>query len=123
MNQHKLSHEKILLVMDGYRSNMRYNTLNILKSANVITYTLPTHTSGVTQPRDLSVYKAFKIKLSDLVDGLLIAGGANVYDQFDFLELLIAAYRNLFTRSNIASRSSNVGIYPANLSYVILVFS
>ena len=69
--------------MDGYRSHMRFNTLSFLHSANVIPYALPTHTSGVTQPRDVSVFEALKSKLRDLVDGMSTAGAVNIYDQFD----------------------------------------
>ena len=117
-NEYKLSQGKILLLMDGYRSHMRYKTLSFLHSANVIAYALPAHTSGVTQPLDVSVFGVSKSKLRDLVDGMPTAGAVNVYDQFDILKLVTAAYGKAFTRSNIASGFSKSGIYPANLSYV-----
>ena len=87
-NEYKLSQGKILLLMDGYRSHMRYKTLRFLHSANVIAYALPAHTSGVTQPLDVSIFGAFKSKLHDLVDGMSTAGAVNVYDQIDFLKLV-----------------------------------
>ena len=79
-SEYKLLQGKILLIMDGYRRHMCYKTLIFLHSANVIGYAPSAHTSGVTQPLDVSVFGAFKNKLCDLVDGMSTAGAVNVYD-------------------------------------------
>ena len=67
-NERKLSQSKILLLLDGYQSHMRYKTLQMLSDANSIVYAFPSHTSGVTQPPDLSAFNVFKSKLRYLVD-------------------------------------------------------
>ena len=84
----------------------------------MIACALLAHTNGVTQPLDVSVSGAFKSKLRDLDDPMSTAGAVNVYDQFDFLKLLTAAYGKSFTHLNIASGFRKYGIYPANVSYV-----
>ncbi len=49
-----------LLIYDGYRSHMSFQALKILLDGNVEAYALPSHTSGITQPLDVSVFAPFK---------------------------------------------------------------
>ena len=54
-----MKNRKVLLVLDGYRSHMTYQALRILRNGGVIVYALPAHTSGYTQPLDVSVFGTF----------------------------------------------------------------
>ena len=51
---------KMLLLYDGYRSHMMLRALEILHEGGVIAYALPAHTSGLTQPLDLSCFNVWK---------------------------------------------------------------
>lgn len=56
---------KVLLLYDGYRSNMPFKALRILSAGNVEADALPAHTSGTTQPLDVSVFSPFKCYINE----------------------------------------------------------
>lgn len=50
--------QKLLLVLDGYGSHVQFKTLQLLKENGVIIIALPSHTSHVLQPWDVSVFSS-----------------------------------------------------------------
>lgn len=59
------SRRKVLILYDGYKSHMTFNALNILSSGNIEAYSLPSNTSGTTQPSDMSVFYPYKIYINE----------------------------------------------------------
>ena len=53
------NNRKVLLILDGYRSHMSVQTLHLYNAHRVILYALPAHTSGKTQPLDVTVFSPF----------------------------------------------------------------
>ncbi len=51
---------KVLLIYDRYRSHMSFQAIKILSDGNVEAYALLSHTSGITQPLDVSAFAPFK---------------------------------------------------------------
>ena len=57
----KVNNRKVLLILDRYRSHMSAHTLHLFNAHRVILYALPVHTSGKTQPLDVTVFSSFKM--------------------------------------------------------------
>ena len=107
-----MNNRNVLLVLDGYRSHMTYQALRILQTGGVIVYALPAHTSGYTQPLDVSVFGPFKESLRASVEGLASPCVRNKYDIFDYLKIMREAFSLAFTRRNILSGFAEAGIWP-----------
>jgi len=105
---------KVLLIYDGYRSHMGLRVLETLDKGNVIAYALPSHTSGTTQPLDVSIFGPFKQHLSESVNRIFSPFRCVDYDIFDFLKLLHAAYLKAFTVLNVQSGFRRTGLWPFN---------
>ena len=61
---------KVLLILDGYRGHMTYPVLRLFDASGIIVYALPAHTSGSTQPLDVSVFGPFKEYLRVSIEDL-----------------------------------------------------
>lgn len=105
---------KVLLILDGYRCHMAYPILKLLETHGIIVYALPAHTSGSTQPLDVSVFGPFKEHLRNCIEELATPFSTNVYDVFDYLKVMREAYGLAFTRKNVLSGFEKSGIWPLN---------
>ena len=94
---------KVLLVYDGYRSHLGFKVLEKLKTGNVITYCLPAHRSGTTQPLDVGLFRPFKQYLNEIVYAAGEARECAVFYVFDLWYMIKDAYEKEFTRVNIVS--------------------
>ena len=61
---------KVLLILDGHRGHMTYPVLRLFDASGIIVYALPAHTSGSTQPLDVSVFGPFKEHLRVSIEEL-----------------------------------------------------
>lgn len=59
-----------LLVLDNHESHLTLKLLQRAKSENVELYGLPPHTTHVTQPLDVALFKPLKFKFSDIAVNL-----------------------------------------------------
>jgi hypothetical protein len=110
---------KVLLTYDGYRSHLCFRALSILKDGGVIVYALPSHTSGKTQPLDVSIFSPFKAKLNDCIHSIAMTNSVMSYDVFDFCKLVTEAYKIVFTEANIKSAFRQTGLWPINPAIVL----
>lgn len=56
--------QQLILVIDSYAANARYNTLTFLKETNRNVIGIPLQTSHVLQTVDVSIFSAFKLYVS-----------------------------------------------------------
>ena len=103
---------KVLLILDGYRCHMIYKVLKLLESNGVIVFALPAHTSGSTQPLDVSIFGPFKEYLRGCIQRMSSPLVTNCYDVFDYLNIMSEAYRQAFTYKNIKSGFAKTGLWP-----------
>lgn len=61
---------RVLHVYDGHRSHMILRCLKTLKEGSVEAYAIPAHTSGTTQPLDISVFGPFKKAINEFLSQL-----------------------------------------------------
>ena len=105
---------KLLLLYDGYRSQMSLKVLRILREGNVIAYCLPAHTSGKTQPLDLTVFGAFQHQIAANMKSISLVNHHDLFDCFDFCNILRDAYEKSFTPSNICAGFERASLWPIN---------
>ena len=105
---------KVLLVYDGYRSQMGLKVLEILSEGNIIAYALPAHTSGTMQTLGLHVFRSFKENLNTKIAQTGMHVVNMDLDTFDFLRLITAAYATSFTRDNVLKSFAASVISPFN---------
>lgn len=55
----------MVLIIDGYRAQIQYPFLNLLKENRNIVIALPAHTSHVLQLLDVTVFAAYKSNLKE----------------------------------------------------------
>lgn len=77
---------KVLLLYDGYRSHMSLRAVQILRKGNVVAYCLPSHTSGKTQPLDLTVFGAFKHNIVSTMRDISLVNATEPYDVVRLLQ-------------------------------------
>lgn len=101
----------MLFIYDGYRSHLGIAVLEKLRSAGLIAYTLPSYTSGTTQPLDLSVFTVFNSRFRTSCQKKTIESGAEkLLDEFDVCKILTRADIESFTHQIITSGFRKVGI-------------
>jgi tRNA splicing ligase len=105
---------KVLLTYDGYRSHLCFKALSILRDGGVISYELPAHTSGKTQPLDVSIFSAFKSNLNDFIRSIGMTNSAITNDVFEFCKLVTEAYKQGFAEGIIKLAFQKTGIWPLN---------
>ena len=84
----------LLLLYDGYRNHMCVQTLELFKKNIIVAVALPAHTSGVTQPLDLSVCGPWKTYYRELLAEALCGRKLLVapLDEFHVSKLFSKAY-------------------------------
>eukprot|EP00171_Calliarthron_tuberculosum_P021386 IDg21386t1 len=108
---------KVLLVYDGYRAHMTLRCLNILKDGNLEAYAIPAHTSGTTQPLDVTVFGPFKKAINDFLSrmsrrSLGRTEAASKVSLYDMCRAFTAAYNLAFSWANIVAGFEKTGLWP-----------
>lgn len=105
---------KVLLIFDGYRSHMSVSVLEVLREGGVEVYILPAHTSGATQPLDVSLFSPLGATLNDLIAGVARTDAQVVYGKFEFARFISRAYEMSFTPEKVRNAFRVSGIWPVD---------
>ena len=62
--KYTLREQPALLLVDGHKSHMTLDLVDLARENNVILFCLPPHTTHALQPLDVSVFKALKAHFS-----------------------------------------------------------
>lgn len=110
---------KVLLTYDGYRSHMSMAVLSVLRQGGVIAYCLPAHTSGTTQPLDLTVFSCLKHYYGEGLRKMAAASFNKTYDMFDFCDLITYVYRKAVEPAARRAGFSRAGLCPLDPSQLL----
>ena len=105
--------QNILLLIDCHSSHVQFAPLNMLKSHGVLVRCLPAHTSHITQPLDVSVFRSFKENFRKALRERarpVPPEGRN--DIFTICELMSEAYFPSLSMSNIIFGFAKSGCWP-----------
>lgn len=103
-----------LLVLDNHESHLTLKLLQRAKSENVELYGLPPHTTHVTQPLDVALFKPLKSKFSDIAVNLGYARKDLMIGKAKFAPVLSSAIDQCFSPHHIKEAFRKTGIFPFN---------
>lgn len=104
------AHPKLLLIVDCY-AGVQYRTLRVLKENGIIVVGLPSHTSHVLQPLDVTVFGPFKNSLRSELQRIRLVTRGRPLGVFQIAEAIRKAYDSSETRTNIISGFQKTGLW------------
>lgn len=111
----KCSPEKqILLILDNQTSHISYPVVEFCKKSGIVLFTLPPHTSHVTQPLYKCLFGPMKSDLSQEHRHWMRNHPGERNSIYDVPQLTKAPYQRRFNSKNIKSAFAACGIYPLN---------
>lgn len=100
-----------MLIMDNYGSHLTYEFLQYADLHNIIIFTLPPHSTHVTQPLDVGIFQPMKHYHSEVIDEVIRLGAVN-FNKQDFFASFMSLRAKAFTESNILSAWKHTGFFP-----------
>jgi len=117
------THEKAngqprLLICDGHDSHITASWIAHCMKNNIILMILPPHSSHLTQPLDVGVFKPLKTHMASALEPL-VSTEIHCIMKAEWLSAFVEAHDNAFSNQNIQSGFYSTGIIPFNPSKVI----
>lgn len=104
----------VLLIYDGHASHISIELIEKSRAHNIHLLCLPSHTTHLLQPLDLSVFKPLKTNYSKACKQLLAKNPGRVITTNDIAGLVAQAWPLSLTPVNIMSGFKKSGIFPLN---------
>ena len=108
----------LLLLLDGHSTHYCPETINIAAMHNIIMFTLPPHTTHITQPLDRGCFAPLKVEWRQVCHTFFAQNPRKTISQYDFCELFAKAWTKSFSMKNIISSFKVTGICPFDRSVV-----
>ena len=106
----------MILIEDGHTSHISISVIEKARESNIYILCLPAHTTHLSQPLDVGVFRSFK-EIFRKACHHLCKGGRVVTDQ-DIPDLVAKAWPVSVTSVNLMSGFKKCRIYPLNPSEV-----
>ncbi len=91
-----------LLIMNNYESHLTYEFLQYVDFHNIVIFTLPSHSTHVTQPLNVGIFQPMKHYHSKVIDETIRLGSTS-FNKQNFLAFFTSLRAKAFTESNIRS--------------------
>jgi len=98
-----------LLIMDNYGSHLTYEFLQYADLYNIVIFTLPPHSTHLTQPLDVGIFQPMKHYHSEVIDETIRLGSTS-FNKQDFLASFTSLRAKAFTESNTRSAFKQTGL-------------
>ena len=108
----------IILFIDGHKSHVTLDVIDMARNNDVILFCLPPHTTHALQPLDVAIFKSFKNHFSKAVKALSFAKKNFVVSKRDFARVVKDPFEQAFSIPNIKSGFRKSGIFPFNRNVV-----
>jgi DDE superfamily endonuclease len=112
---------KRLLLLDGHSTHLTLPFLEACDEANIILALIPAHSTHIMQPLDVGLFgplsRAYSAALEAKQSSLPLA---TAISKGDFWRLFEGAYKAAFTSTNIRKAFAAAGIYPREISKVLV---
>ena len=108
----------ILLLLDGHSSHYCPDMIRAAAKEKVIIFTLPPHTTHITQPLDRGCFSLLKSYWKQFRHKFYTKNRGCVITHFDFSSLFADAWKLATTPKNISSEFKITGVYPFNRKVV-----
>jgi hypothetical protein len=107
-----------MLILDGHESHVSAEFNQYCKDNNIISVSMPPHSSHLLQPLDVALYSPLKRAYGDQIN-LFIRASINHITKSEFFLAFMAAHNKTFTEDNIQSAFKGAGISPWDPDSVI----
>ena len=107
---------KQILFFDGHRSHVTEEAINFARENNVELFQLPSHTSHVTQPLDVSVFGVFKQFWEQVLLNYSLTHGGEQPRKADLVGLTAQPLQAALSQHNISQAFAGAGIWPVDCS-------
>ena len=104
--------------MDNYGSHLTYEFLQYAEFHNIVIFTLPPHSTHVTQPLNVGIFQPMKHYHSKVIDET-IRLESTIFNKQDFLASFTSLRAKAFTESNIRSAFKHTGLVPYSPKVVL----
>ena len=108
----------VVLLMDGHSSHFCPDMIRMAAEEKVILFTLPPHTTHLTQPLDKGCFGPFKVAWHQTCHKFCSQNPGRVVTVYDFSKLLSEAWSESMTVKNITSGFKVTGVYPVDKNAV-----
>ena len=112
--KHVVSQRPVLLLVDGHKSHINLDVIDLCRQNDVILFCLPPHTTHALQPLDVSVFKSLKDRYAKAVQSLSFTKKNFIVTKRDFSKVLKVPFEQAFSIPNIKAGFTKCGIFPLN---------
>ena len=104
----------ILLIYDGHASHLSIEVIEKARANDIHLLCLPSHTTHILQPLDVSVMSSFKLHFSKACKQFMTKNPGRVVTEADLASLIGTAWPLALTPSNLISGFTKTGIFLLN---------
>jgi len=108
----------ILLIIDGFKSHMTLEFLDLAIDNDIVLFKLSPHSTHITQPLDVGVFQAYKSHHGQAIDGA-VRRGDDKFDRMKFFAAFQAFRTATFKPATLRHAFARTGIVPFNSAVVI----
>ena len=112
--KHVVSQRPVLLLVDGHKSHINLDVIDLCRQNDVILFCLPPHTTHALQPLDVSVFKSLKDRYAKAVRSLSFTKKIFIVTKREFSKVLKVPFEQAFSIPNIKAGFTKCGIFPLN---------
>ena len=112
--KHVVSQRPVLLLVDGHKSHVNLDVIDLCRQNDVILFCLPPHMTHALQPLDVSVFKSLKDRYAKAVRSLSFTKKNFIVTKRDFSKVLKVPFEQAFSIPNIKAGFTKCGIFPLN---------
>ena len=112
--KHVVSQRPVLLLVDGHKSHINLDVIDLCRQNDVILFCLPPHMTHALQPLDVSVFKSLKDRYAKAVRSLSFTKKIFIVTKRDFSKVLKVPFEQAFSIPNIKAGFTKCGIFPLN---------
>ena len=121
--KHVVSQRPVLLLVDGHKSHINLDVIDLCRQNDVILFCLPPHTTHALQPLDVSVFKSLKDRYAKAVRSLSFTKKNFIVTKRDFSKVLKVPFEQAFSIPNIKAGFTKCGIFPLNPDAMLIAKS
>ena len=102
----------VVLFLDGHKSHITLQLIEMAKEHNVIIYVFPPHTTHILQPLDVGVFKPLKSVWSQVLKTYTLETMAARVDRLIFPSLLAKMWPNVLLPEHLIGGFRGTGVHP-----------
>ena len=108
----------LILFVDGHKSHVTLEVIDLAREKNVILFCLPPHTTHALQPLDVAVFKSLKDYFFKAVRAVCFAKKNFIVSKRDFARVVKQPFEHAFSILNIKAGFAKSRIFPFNLNAI-----